>query len=155
MFRGKKLKTSPKVAGKPDKPDFLDGLPDDLVVYILCKLSSSASCPSDFINVLLTYAIFTVQACISCEIFMYVHYFCSVYRCKRLNHLALHPFVLSKAGTNTLAIRAKNWSDSAHRFLKLCVNAGNTDAAYALGMVRICTYFDTYHITYLSAKLLF
>ncbi|XP_044484740.1 F-box protein At5g50450 [Mangifera indica] len=110
MFRGKKLKTSPKVAGKPDKPDFLDGLPDDLAVYILCKLSSSASCPSDFINVLLT--------------------------CKRLNHLALHPFVLSKAGTNTLAIRAKNWSDSAHRFLKLCINAGNTDAAYALGMIR-------------------
>ncbi|KAJ0105820.1 hypothetical protein Patl1_18311 [Pistacia atlantica] len=114
MFLRKKLKTSPKVAAKPDKPDLaekpdlLDGLPDDLVVYILSKLSSSASCPSDFINVLLT--------------------------CKRLNHLGLHPLVLSKAGTNTLSIRAKNWSESAHRFLKLCVNAGNTDSAYALGM---------------------
>lgn len=36
--------------------DFLDVLPDDLVLSILSKLSSSATCPSDFTNVLLTYA---------------------------------------------------------------------------------------------------
>lgn len=35
--------------------DFFYALPDDLVVSILCKLSSTATCPSDFINVLLTY----------------------------------------------------------------------------------------------------
>ena len=32
----------------------LEGLPDDLVVFILSKLSSTASYPSDFINILLT-----------------------------------------------------------------------------------------------------
>ncbi|KAK9120094.1 hypothetical protein Scep_018187 [Stephania cephalantha] len=90
--------------------DFFDGLPDDLVVCILCKLSSTARCPSDFINVLVT--------------------------CKRLNGLALHPLVLSKASPKALAVRPKSWSDSAHRFLKLCVDAGNIEASYTLGMIR-------------------
>ncbi|KAK9117552.1 hypothetical protein Sjap_016499 [Stephania japonica] len=90
--------------------DFFDGLPDDLVVCILCKLSSTARCPSDFINVLIT--------------------------CKRLNGLALHPLVLSKASPKALAVRPKSWSDSAHRFLKLCVDAGNIEASYTLGMIR-------------------
>jgi len=58
------------------------------------------------------------------------------YRCKRLNRLGLHPLVLSKAGTQTLAVTAEKWSDSSHKFLKLCVNAGNIDASYSLGMVR-------------------
>ncbi|GLU12714.1 hypothetical protein SLE2022_293740 [Rubroshorea leprosula] len=93
-----------------EKSDLFDGLPDDLIVFILCKLSSSASCPSDFINILLT--------------------------CKRLNLLALHPLVLAKAGAKVLAVRAKSWSDSAHRFLKHCVNAGNVEACYSLGMIR-------------------
>ncbi|RID74492.1 hypothetical protein BRARA_B01588 [Brassica rapa] len=88
----------------------IDDLPDDLVFSILRKLSSSASCPADFFNVLIT--------------------------CKRLNRLGLHPLVLSRAGTQTLAVTAEKWSDSAHRFLKLCVNAGNIDACYALGMIR-------------------
>ncbi|KAG2280896.1 hypothetical protein Bca52824_052116 [Brassica carinata] len=88
----------------------IDDLPDDLVFSILRKLSSSASCPADFFNVLIT--------------------------CKRLNRLGLHPMVLSRAGTQTLAVTAEKWSDSAHRFLKLCVNAGNIDACYALGMIR-------------------
>lgn len=38
-----------------DSPDFFDGLPDDLVVSILCKLSASATSPSDLISVLVTY----------------------------------------------------------------------------------------------------
>ncbi|KAF8109069.1 hypothetical protein N665_0103s0024 [Sinapis alba] len=88
----------------------IDDLPDDLVFSILRKLSSSASSPADFLNVLIT--------------------------CKRLNRLGLHPLVLSRAGTQTLAVTAEKWSDSAHRFLKLCVNAGNIDACYALGMIR-------------------
>ncbi|XVE56578.1 hypothetical protein DITRI_Ditri04bG0022700 [Diplodiscus trichospermus] len=107
MLQRKKQRTCRKIT---DKSDLFDGLPDDLVISILCKLSSSASSPSDFINVLLT--------------------------CKRLNRLGLHPLVLSKAGPKALAVKAQRWSDSAHRFLKHCVNAGNIEACYTLGMIR-------------------
>lgn len=44
--------------------------------------------------------------------------------------------MLSKASQRTLAIGAKNWSESAHRFLKQCVDAGNVEACYILGMVN-------------------
>ena len=37
------------------KSDLFDALPDDLVISILCKLSSTARCPSDLISVLITY----------------------------------------------------------------------------------------------------
>ncbi|OMO84086.1 hypothetical protein CCACVL1_11004 [Corchorus capsularis] len=107
MLQRKRQRTSRKTT---EKSDFFDGLPDDLVVSILRKLSSSASYPSDFINILLT--------------------------CKRLNRLGLHRFVLSKAGSKSLAVKATNWSDSAHRFLKNCINAGNIEACYTLGMIR-------------------
>lgn len=90
--------------------DFFDALPDDLLVSILCKLSSTATCPSDFINALIT--------------------------CKRLNGLGLHSMVLSKASQKMLAVKANNWSDSAHRFLKLCADSGNVEACYTLGMIR-------------------
>ncbi|OIW16790.1 hypothetical protein TanjilG_00080 [Lupinus angustifolius] len=93
-----------------DKHDFLDGLPDDLVVFILSKVSSTASSPSEFINILLT--------------------------CKRLNRLGLHRMVLSKAGPKVFDFKAKNWSEHVHRFLKQCVNAGNLNACYTLGMIR-------------------
>ena len=43
--------------------------------------------------------------------------------------------VLSKASQKTFAIKARNWSESAHRFLKRCSDAGNVDASYTLGMV--------------------
>ncbi|CAN1175317.1 F-box protein At1g67340 [Linum perenne] len=92
------------------KPDLFDELPDDLVLSILCKLISSASRPADFINI--------------------------VFTCKRLNRLAFSNLVLTQAGPDTLAIRAKNWSDYAHRFLKRCVAAGNVEASYILGMIR-------------------
>ncbi|XVE54491.1 hypothetical protein DITRI_Ditri03aG0086000 [Diplodiscus trichospermus] len=107
MLHRKKQRTCRRII---DKSDLFDGLPDDLVVSILCKLSSSASSPTDFINILLT--------------------------CKRLNRLGLHPLVLSKAGPKTLAVKARKWSDSSHRFLKHCVTAGNTEACYTLGMIR-------------------
>jgi len=48
----KRNRKSPEIAGKCD---LFDALPDDLVISILCKLSSSAGCPSDFTNVLITY----------------------------------------------------------------------------------------------------
>ncbi|PPS19664.1 hypothetical protein GOBAR_AA00909 [Gossypium barbadense] len=103
----KRQRFSPVIAGNSD---LFDALPDDLVISILSKLSSSASCPSDFINVLIT--------------------------CKRLNSFALQPLVLSKASSKLLAIKAENWSESAHRFLKCCADAGNVEACYTLGMIR-------------------
>lgn len=53
MTNRKRLRTSRRTATAA-KSDFFDDLPDDLVVFILCKLSSSASSPSDLINVLIT-----------------------------------------------------------------------------------------------------
>ncbi|KAH1226899.1 hypothetical protein AAZX31_11G255300 [Glycine max] len=95
----------------PDKTsDCFDSLPDDLVLSILCKLSSTATSPSDFISVLIT--------------------------CKRLNSLGLHSLVLSKASHKTFSVKAKNWCDSLHRFLKHCADAGNIEACYTLGLIR-------------------
>ncbi|XP_028772153.1 F-box protein At1g67340 isoform X1 [Neltuma alba] len=108
----KRLKKSPgnMVAGGGGGCDFFESLPDDLLLCILTKLSSTAACPSDFISVLIT--------------------------CKRFHGLGLQSQVLSKASPKALAIRAKNWSDSAHRFLKQCADAGNVEALYILGMIR-------------------
>ncbi|XP_038989296.1 F-box protein At1g67340-like isoform X2 [Phoenix dactylifera] len=56
--------------------------------------------------------------------------------CKRMNKLGMSPLVLSKASARALAIRAKNWSESANKFLKQCADAGNLEACYILGMIR-------------------
>lgn len=93
-----------------EQSDFFDFIPDDLVTSILSKLSSSASSPADFVSVFST--------------------------CKRLKSLALQSAVLSKASSEMLAVRAKNWTESAHRFLKLCADSGNVEACYTLGMIR-------------------
>ncbi|CAI9775295.1 unnamed protein product [Fraxinus pennsylvanica] len=103
----KRLKGSLESAGESD---FFDALPDDLVLCILCKLSSTASCPADFISFLIT--------------------------CKRFNGLGLHSLVLSKACEEMISVKAKNWSESTHRFLKLCADSGNAEACYTLGMIR-------------------
>ncbi|KAL1216454.1 F-box protein [Cardamine amara subsp. amara] len=92
------------------KPDLLDSIPDDLVISILCKLGSTATCPADFINVLMT--------------------------CKRLKGLATNPVVLSKLSQKAIAVKANKWSENSHRFLKLCVDAGSHEACYTLGMIR-------------------
>ncbi|XP_073057605.1 F-box protein At1g67340-like [Primulina eburnea] len=102
----KRLKGSPERDGGGD---LFDALPDDIVLCILCKLSSSAGCPVDFINVLIT--------------------------CKRLNSLSLQPVVLSKACHKMLAIKAKKWSESANRFLVRCVDSGSVEACFILGMI--------------------
>ncbi|KAE8703517.1 F-box protein [Hibiscus syriacus] len=107
MSQRKRQRTSRKCSGKSD---LFDGLPDDLVISILSKLASSASSPPDFINILLT--------------------------CKRLNHLAVHPLVLSKVCCKVFAVKARNWCDSVHRLLKQCVKAGNVEACYTLGMIQ-------------------
>ncbi|KAF9599626.1 hypothetical protein IFM89_001368 [Coptis chinensis] len=93
-----------------NKLDFFDGIPDDLVVSIFCKLSATADCPSDFFNALIT--------------------------CKRFYGLGLHPLVLMKTSPKAFTAKAKNWSESAHKFLKQCMDAGNIEASYTLGMIR-------------------
>ncbi|XP_072981670.1 F-box protein At1g67340-like [Typha angustifolia] len=95
---------------KKARVDFFDGLPDDLVISILCKLSSSASSPSDLVSILLT--------------------------CKRFNELGVNPLVLARASARSIAVKANKWSESAHRFLKRCADAGNLEACYFLGMIR-------------------
>ncbi|XP_020253910.1 F-box protein At1g67340-like [Asparagus officinalis] len=106
-FRRKKIR---QVAAPVAGVDFFDGLPDDLVLCVLCKLSSSARCPSDLVNILMT--------------------------CKRFNGLGVNPMVLAKASAKSLAVRAKNWSEQAHRFLKRCADSGNLEACYILGMIK-------------------
>lgn len=60
----KRIKLSPEIstgAGAGAGHDLFDSLPDDLVISVLTKLSSTASCPSDFINVLITYVILQLE----------------------------------------------------------------------------------------------
>ncbi|XP_039121117.1 F-box protein At1g67340-like [Dioscorea cayenensis subsp. rotundata] len=90
--------------------DLFDGIPDDLVLLILSKLSASATSPSDLFAVLIT--------------------------CKRLKKLGVNPMVLAKVSAKSMAIRASKWCESAHRFLKLCADSGNLEACYTLGMIR-------------------
>nr|GMD77533.1 F-box protein At1g67340-like [Ipomoea batatas] len=137
----------------PERRDLFDSLPDDIVLSILSKLSSSAECPADFINVLITYALLLLPRLFSAlRFFVFCYFFgwlgfvdringliCGFgvcYRCKRLNGLGVHSIVLSKASQKMLAVKAQNWSESAHRFLKLCADAGNVEASYILGMIR-------------------
>uniref|UniRef100_A0A7N0V1M6 MYND-type domain-containing protein n=1 Tax=Kalanchoe fedtschenkoi TaxID=63787 RepID=A0A7N0V1M6_KALFE len=90
--------------------DAFDVLPDDLVISILSKLSASAGSPADLINAQLT--------------------------CKRMKSLGMDSVVLEKASKKALTIKARNWSENAHRFLKLCSDSGNVEASYTLGMIR-------------------
>ncbi|GER44785.1 zinc finger family protein [Striga asiatica] len=103
----KRMRASPENGGGCD---LFEALPDDIVLCVLCKLGSTAGCPADFINLLMT--------------------------CKRFNRLGLHSLVLSKACEKMLAVKAQNWSESAHRFLKLCADSGSVEACYTLGMIR-------------------
>ncbi|KAL0921366.1 hypothetical protein M5K25_008430 [Dendrobium thyrsiflorum] len=102
--RRKRVRASKKAV------DFFDGLPDDLVLLTVSKLSSTASAPADLVNLLLT--------------------------CRRFNGLGTHPMVLSIISARGLSVRASTWSESAHRFLKRCADAGSLEACYTLGMIR-------------------
>ncbi|WOH08190.1 hypothetical protein DCAR_0727627 [Daucus carota subsp. sativus] len=108
--RKKEFNATGNFRKRSKKIDYLDILPDDLVLSILCKLSSTADSPADFGRVLMT--------------------------CKRLNELGLHSMVLSKASPKLFAVKASRWSESAHRFLKQCAHSGNVEACYTLGMIR-------------------
>lgn len=91
-------------------PDYLDRIPDDLVLSILLKLAASASSPSDLLSVHLT--------------------------CKRLNGLGRQDMVFAKASPASLAVKAAAWSEPVQRYLKRCADAGNLEACYILGMIR-------------------
>eukprot|EP01018_Ginkgo_biloba_P003483 Gb_29583 [translate_table: standard] len=88
--------------------DRFERLPDDLVIAIFISLSSTATSPADLANAMLA--------------------------CRRFCSLSLHPWVLAGAGIGTLAVKASNWSDGAHRFLKRCADVGNVEACYSLGI---------------------
>ncbi|CAN6234780.1 unnamed protein product [Urochloa humidicola] len=90
--------------------DMFEELPDDLVVSILRDVASSAGSPADLAGAMLT--------------------------CKRFRELGQSKVVLSRASPRCLAVRAKAWSDDAHRFLQRCADAGNLEACYLLGMIR-------------------
>lgn len=62
-LRRKKLRPATENA---EGSDFFDGLPDDIVLCILCKLSSSAGCPLDFFNFF--YHVITLSS--SCFIYL-------------------------------------------------------------------------------------
>lgn len=108
--RWKKPRAAATAAPPSSADDYLGKLPDDLVISILCNLSSSACWPSDIVSITMT--------------------------CKRLNRLGLDPLVLSKASPKSLTIRARNWSDEAQQFLMRCSDAGNLEASYILGMIK-------------------
>ncbi|CAL5027902.1 unnamed protein product [Urochloa decumbens] len=90
--------------------DMFEELPDDLVVSILRDVAASAGSPADLAGAMLT--------------------------CKRFRELGQSKVVLARASPRCLAVRAKSWSDDAHRFLQRCADAGNLEACYLLGMIR-------------------
>uniref|UniRef100_A0ACD5UZ14 Uncharacterized protein n=1 Tax=Avena sativa TaxID=4498 RepID=A0ACD5UZ14_AVESA len=102
--------SGPAPAGCAAVGDMFEELPDDLVVSILADVAASAGSPADLAGAIMT--------------------------CKRFRELGRNRVVLAKVSPRCLAVRAKSWSDSAHRFLKRCTDAGNLDASYLLGMIR-------------------
>lgn len=90
--------------------DMFEDLPDDLLLSILADVAASARSPADLAGATMT--------------------------CKRFRELGQSKVVLAKVSPRCLAVRAKSWSDSAHRFLQRCADAGNLDACYLLGMIR-------------------
>ncbi|KAL6650722.1 hypothetical protein ACP70R_009647 [Stipagrostis hirtigluma subsp. patula] len=119
MHRRKRRRTSaegsPAAAGAASLCGGVDGdmfeeLPDDLVVSILADVAASAGSPADLAGAMLT--------------------------CKRFRKLGQSRVVLARASPRCVAVRAKAWSDDAHRFLQRCADAGNLEACYLLGMIR-------------------
>ncbi|KAL5215760.1 hypothetical protein ABZP36_007161 [Zizania latifolia] len=90
--------------------DMFDELPDELVVSILADVAASAGSPADLAGAMLT--------------------------CKRFRELGQSKVVHARVSPRCLAVRARSWSDAVHRFLQRCVDAGNVDACYLLGMIR-------------------
>ncbi|VAH47216.1 unnamed protein product [Triticum turgidum subsp. durum] len=110
MHRRKRRRTAMEAAGCAAVGDMFEDLPDDLLVSILADVAASARSPADLAGAIMT--------------------------CKRFRELGRSKVVLAKVSPRCLAVRAKSWSDSAHRFLQGCADAGNLDACYLLGMIR-------------------
>ncbi|KAF7016256.1 unnamed protein product [Triticum aestivum] len=112
MHRRKRRRTAMEAAGCAGAAvgDLFEDLPDDLLVSILADVAASARSPADLAGAIMT--------------------------CKRFRELGQNKVVLAKVSPRCLAVRAKSWSDSAHRFLQRCADAGNLDACYLLGMIR-------------------
>lgn len=112
MHRRKRRRTAMETAGCAGAAvgDLFEDLPDDLLVSILADVAASARSPADLAGAIMT--------------------------CKRFRELGQNKVVLAKVSPRCLAVRAKSWSDSAHRFLQRCADAGNLDACYLLGMIR-------------------
>lgn len=112
MHRRKRRRTAMEAAGCAGAGvgDLFEDLPDDLLVSILADVAASARSPADLAGAIMT--------------------------CKRFRELSQSKVVLAKVSPRCLAVRAKSWSDSAHRFLQRCADAGNLDACYLLGMIR-------------------
>ncbi|RAL55000.1 hypothetical protein DM860_013696 [Cuscuta australis] len=119
----KRQKLSPEA---PGIIDYFDCLPDDILISVLSKLCSAADSPADFFNSLIT--------------------------CKRFYGLGFHPAVVSAASLKMLAVRARDWTESTHRFIKLCSDAGNVEACYILGMIRFYCFQNRGSGTSLMAK---
>ncbi|GLJ31985.1 hypothetical protein SUGI_0643910 [Cryptomeria japonica] len=110
LKRGREGATECSGSKRQVRMNHLDALPDDLLLSILVKLSSSAGRPADLISALIA--------------------------CKRFNEVGMQPMVLQNASTPVFAMEASRWSDGSHRFLKKCADAGNVEACYTLGMIR-------------------
>ncbi|KAJ7198891.1 hypothetical protein O6H91_21G056700 [Diphasiastrum complanatum] len=95
---------------KTDSVCAIDVLSDDLLISIITFVGSTASSPADLVNAMLT--------------------------CRRFCAAATHPLVLARAAVPGLEVKARSWSEGAHRFLKHCADAGNAEACYTLGMIR-------------------
>eukprot|EP00252_Welwitschia_mirabilis_P012771 TRINITY_DN2825_c0_g2_i2.p1 TRINITY_DN2825_c0_g2~~TRINITY_DN2825_c0_g2_i2.p1 ORF type:complete len:356 (+),score=20.25 TRINITY_DN2825_c0_g2_i2:76-1143(+) len=97
--------------------DLFQSIPDDLCVFIFTKLSSSASSPLDLPNAMLV--------------------------CRRFRDAASHPSVLAGASANALYVEPSRWSKKAYCYLILCVDCGNMEAAFMLGMISFYCLKDT------------
>ncbi|KAC9488816.1 hypothetical protein R6Q59_004458 [Mikania micrantha] len=106
--------------------NFFDMLPDDIVLFVLVKLASTADCPADFVGALLT--------------------------CRRFNGLGLNSLVLSQASAETFAVKATRWTQAAYRFLQRCTDAGNVEACYTLGMIQFYCFQNRRNGAALMAK---
>ncbi|KAI7735513.1 hypothetical protein M8C21_017871 [Ambrosia artemisiifolia] len=124
---GAPITTSRKRAKRSfSRNNFFNVLPDDIVLSILVRVSSTAESPADFIAALLT--------------------------CRRFNDLGLNRLVLLKASAETFAVKAEKWSAFAHRFLQRCSDAGNVEASYTLGMIQFYCFQNRRNGAALMAK---
>ncbi|KAI4368494.1 hypothetical protein MLD38_017046 [Melastoma candidum] len=87
-----------------------DLLPMEILIIILSKLAASADCALDFVSVLATSRIFNIVGGDS--------------------------DVLAHASLRVFDIGIHQWCESAHRFFNHCVEAGNAEACYSLGMIQ-------------------